>query len=284
MLQSIADYFAHIPSLHRALILAGGITLFWMVESVAPLFTFRYNKWKHALPNFFFTATTIVVNFSLAFLIVQTGNFVVTYHIGLLQWVPMPLWLQMLAGLMVLDLVGAWLAHWTQHKVKWMWRFHMVHHADTHVDTTTANRHHPVESVFRLLFTLLAILVCGAPMWLVFLYQSLSVVLSQFNHANMRMPLWLDTGLSWIIVSPNMHKVHHHYMLPQTDTNYGNIFSVWDRLFRTYDQTPVEQLNYGLDILDNSRDRNLGYQLTVPFDSSIKSAADEGFVPNIPLK
>lgn len=284
MLQKVVDYYTTIPSSHRALILAGGITFFWLIEYIIPLFTFKYNKWKHAWPNLFLTITTIVVNFSFAFLILKTSEFVHAKNIGVLQWIAMPLWLQILVGLLLLDLVGAWLAHFTQHKVKWMWKFHMVHHADTYVDTTTANRHHPIESVVRVAFTLTAIIVSGAPMWLVFLYQSLSVVLSQFNHANMRMPHLLDTAISWIIVSPNMHKVHHHYKLPETDTNYGNIFSIWDRLFRTYMFTPAKDLNYGLDILDNTRDQDLGYQLKVPFDKNIKSAKDEGFVENVPVK
>lgn len=284
MLQKVVDYYTTIPSSHRALILAGGITFFWLIEYIIPLFKFRYNKWRHAWPNLFFTFTTIVVNFSFAFLILKTSDFVDQKNIGVLQWIAMPLWLQIIVGLMLLDLVGAWLAHFTQHKVKWMWKFHMVHHADTYVDTTTANRHHPIESVVRVIFTLTAIIVSGAPMWLVFLYQSLSVVLSQFNHANMRMPHILDTAISWVIVSPNMHKVHHHYKLPETDTNYGNIFSIWDRLFRTYMFTPPNKLNYGLDILDNTRDQDLVYQLKVPFDKNIKSAKDEGFVENVPVK
>ena len=130
-----------------------------------------------------------------------------------------------------------------------MWKFHMVHHADTHVDTTTANRHHPGESVLRAVFTMFGVFICGAPIWLLMMYQSLSVVATQFNHANIRLPLWIDKALSWFLVSPNMHKVHHHYMRPQTDSNYGNIFSVWDRLFGTYNDTPVEQIQYGLDVL-----------------------------------
>ena len=121
---------------------------------------------------------------------------------------------------MLLDLIGAWLIHLVEHKVKWMWKFHVVHHSDRFVDTTTANRHHPVESMFRAVFTLLAVLVAGTPIWLVMLYQSLSVVLSQFNHANITLPAWLDKSISWLIVSPNMHKVHHHYLQPLTDTNY----------------------------------------------------------------
>jgi len=96
-------------------------------------------------------------------------------------------------------------------------------------------------------------------------------VLTQFNHANIRLPLWLDTALSWVIVSPDMHKVHHHYMRPQTDSNYGNIFSFWDRIFGTYNNTPVDQVQYGLDVLDGNKDENISFQLGVPFNKKIKT-------------
>ncbi|MGT0049019.1 sterol desaturase family protein, partial [Helicobacter pylori] len=168
----------------------------------------------------FFTITTIVVNFAFALLIVKTSDWAIANKFGLLQIVVLPTWVIMIGGMLLLDLVGAYFIHFIEHKIKWMWKFHMVHHADTYVDTTTANRHHPGESVFRAVFTTIGVLVCGAPMWLVMLYQSMSAVLSQFNHANMRIPLWIDNALSWVIVSPNMHKVHHHYVRPQTDSNY----------------------------------------------------------------
>lgn len=271
MIEDIIEYFETIPSLHRAIILAGGITFFWMLETAIPVFTFKYNKWKHAGVNIFFTITTILVNFSFALLIVKSSDWTVINDFGLLQIVAMPLWVFMLVGLLLLDLLGAWLIHFIEHKIKWMWKFHMVHHADTHVDTTTANRHHPGESVFRAIFTMIGAVICGAPMWLIMMYQSLSVVLTQFNHANIRLPLWLDDAISWILVSPNMHKVHHHYMRPQTDSNYGNIFSIWDRLFGTYNSTPVEKISYGLDVLSDETDEQLGYQLKIPFDNSVKT-------------
>lgn len=235
------------------------------------MFGFKYNKWKHASINIFFTITTIVINFAFALLIVQSSDWAVANGVGLLQWMNVNQWLFLILGLLLLDLIGAWFIHFIEHKIKWMWKFHMVHHADTHVDTTTANRHHPGESVFRAVFTMIGVIVCGAPMWLVMLYQSMSAVLSQFNHANIRLPLWLDKAISWVIVSPDMHKVHHHYVRPQTDSNYGNIFSVWDRLFGTFNYTPVEQLRYGLDVLDDSTDENLTYQLKIPFDSKVKT-------------
>lgn len=271
MVESIVHYFETIPSLHRALILAGGISFFWIIEGAVPLFRFQYHKWRHAALNIFFTITTIVINFAFALLLVKASDWVVGKRYGLMQLMEMPLWLFMILGLLLMDLIGAYLIHFIEHKVKWMWKFHMVHHADTHVDTTTANRHHPGESVFRAVFAVLATIICGAPMWLVMLYQSMSAVLSQFNHANIRLPQWLDDAVSWVIISPNMHKVHHHFERPQTDSNYGNIFSIWDRLFQTYDHTPIDQVKYGLDVLDNSKDENLGFQLNIPFDGKVKT-------------
>jgi sterol desaturase/sphingolipid hydroxylase (fatty acid hydroxylase superfamily) len=251
--------------------LAGGITLFWMIEGVFPLFGFKYNKVKHASINIFFTVTTIVINFAFALLMVKTSDWTIQNHFGILQLVDLPTWATMVGGLLLLDLVGAYTIHFVEHKVKWMWKFHMVHHADTHVDTTTANRHHPGESVFRAVFTIIGVAICGAPMWTVMLYQSMSAVLSQFNHANLRLPLAIDNALSWIIVSPNMHKVHHHYQQPQTDSNYGNIFSIWDRMFGTFNYTPIEEVRYGLDVLDDTTDEQLAFQLKIPFDGSIRT-------------
>lgn len=263
----IADYFGHIPSTHRSAILVGGILFFWLLEGAWPLFHFGYNKWKHAGVNIFFTITTILVNFPLAFLLVLCSDFCVNNQFGILQWLPvLPLWLYAIIGLLVLDLVGAWLAHWTQHKTKWLWQFHIVHHADHEVDTTTANRHHPGESLIRFIFTMAAIIIAGAPMWLIFLYQSLSVILSQFNHANIVLPEWLHKVLSLLIVTPNMHHVHHHYVQPYTDSNYGNIFSVWDRLFGTYKSMFQKDIVYGVDthpeVTENSKISNL---LMIPF-------------------
>ncbi|MFM9013439.1 MAG: sterol desaturase family protein, partial [Gemmatimonadota bacterium] len=164
-MESLVQYFASIPSSHRALILAGGIACFWLWESAGPLIRFRSDKWSHALVNFFFTGTTIVVNFALAFLLLLASEWSVANGVGLLALVPnWPLWAQMVVGLLVLDLVAAWLAHWVQHKTPLLWRLHLVHHSDTEVDTTTANRHHPGESVVRFAFTTLAVLVTGAPM------------------------------------------------------------------------------------------------------------------------
>lgn len=102
MLENIIQYFDTIPSLHRALILAGGITFFWLIEGVIPLFGFRYNKWKHASINIFFTITTIVINFAFALVIVKSSDWAVAHQFGLLQLVEMPVWVFMIGGVIVI--------------------------------------------------------------------------------------------------------------------------------------------------------------------------------------
>ena len=266
-MEQIIAYFETIPSWHRSLILVGGITFFWILEGFVPLFSIPYKKWRHSVPNFFFTLTTILVNFQLAFLLLKTSDWTMENQFGIINWLPqMPLWLYAVLGVMFLDLIGAYAAHWVEHKVKPLWMVHLVHHSDHNVDTTTANRHHPLESVIRYIFTLAGVFIVGAPIGIIMLYQSLSVVLSQFNHANIKLPKKVDTAISWFIVSPDMHKVHHHYKLPYTDSNYGNIFSIWDRLFGTYMAMDMDKIVYGVDTFpDEKENSSVGGLLKQPF-------------------
>jgi sterol desaturase/sphingolipid hydroxylase (fatty acid hydroxylase superfamily) len=251
-MEMIMMYFETIPSLHRSLLLVGGLTFFWILEGHFFLFNYTYSKWKHALPNLFFTLTTILINFLLAFLLIQTSNWTVNSSFGILHWIPeVPLWLEVLFGILLMDLVGAYLPHWVEHQVKPLWMVHLVHHSDHKVDATTANRHHPFESIIRFSFTLLGIALIGANIGIVMMYQSLSVIATQLTHANIKLPKKIDHLISYFFVSPDMHKIHHHYRLPFTDSNYGNIFSIWDRLFGTYMPMDREKLIFGVDVFYN---------------------------------
>lgn len=266
-MESIVEYFRTIPSLHRSILLVGGITFFWLLEGAIPLFKFNYKKWRHALPNLFFTLTTIVINFGLAFLLLKTADWVEINQFGIINWLPeMPLWLYAFLGVFLLDFFGAYLAHLVEHRVKPLWMVHLVHHTDHKVDTTTGNRHHPLESIVRFSFTLMGVFLVGTPIALVFLYQSLSIVFTQLTHANIRMPKSVDKAISYVFVSPDMHKIHHHYRLPYTDANYGNIFSVWDRLLGTYMYLDREKIVYGVDVFpDESKNSNVVELLKQPF-------------------
>tara|TARA_B100001173_G_scaffold121741_1_gene105855 strand:+ start:134 stop:970 length:837 start_codon:yes stop_codon:yes gene_type:complete len=266
-MDNLIEYFENIPSIHRALILVGGISFFWILEGTVPLFAFRYKKWKHAFPNLFFTFTTIIINFLLAFLLLYTSDWVVENEYGFIHlFNGIPLIIEVFLAVLLLDFIGAFLAHYVEHKINPLWMIHLVHHSDHNVDTTTANRHHPLESLIRFSFTLFAILIVGAPIGYVMLYQSLSVILTQFNHANIKLPRKIDKWLSYLIVSPDMHKIHHHYRLPYTDANYGNIFSIWDRIFGTFMDLDREKIIYGVDVFpDEYKNSNIKDLLKQPF-------------------
>ncbi len=275
-METLLNYFEAIPSTHRSALLIGGITLFWILEGMLPLFNFKYKKWRHALPNLFFTLTTVIINFALAGLLIFTSFWVKENNFGIINWLPeMPLWLYALLGVLFLDFFGAYLAHYVEHKVKPLWMVHLVHHSDHNVDTTTANRHHPIESIIRFAFTLAGVFIVGAPIAIVFLYQSMSLVATQFTHANIKMSKRVDKLISYVFISPDMHKIHHHYKLPYTDSNYGNIFSIWDRLFGTYMYMNREDIVYGVDTFPNEEENgSLIHLLKQPFHKYRKPTTD----------
>ena len=152
-----------------------------------------------------------------------------------------------------------------------MWRLHIVHHSDKNVDASTGTRHHPFDFIIRETFALVAVIIMGMPISFYFFYRILSVLFTYFTHANISLPKQLDKLLSYIIVTPNMHKFHHHYQLPWTDSNYGNMLSIWDRFFGTFVYDDVSKIKYGLDISDHIDDENISLQLGIPFNRNVVS-------------
>lgn len=266
-MESLINFFEDIPTTFRAGLLIGGIFLFWVIEGVFPLFEFRYRKVRHALINGVLTVFFVGIGLAFAGILLWSSEWVTENNFGILNRISMPVWLQCVIGVMLLDFFGAYLIHWIEHKVKWMWKFHLVHHSDTTVDVTTGLRHHPGEAIFRMIFTILGVIIVGAPIWIVFLYQSISALFAHLTHANIQMPKKVDQALSYVFITPLMHKVHHHYMQPLTDTNYGNIFAIWDRLFDTFAQVEdSRELKYGIDThMDPEENERIGNLLKIPF-------------------
>ena len=267
MLNDIIIYFDGIPSIIRSIFLIVGLAFFLILEAGIPLIRFKYNKLKHAAINIFFTLTTLIINLLGSSLIFLASQYNANNGTGLLNLIEMPIWLNILCGLMLLDLIGAWLIHWIEHNVKWMWKFHIIHHTDTEVDVTSGLRHHPVESVFRLLFTSLAVFISGASFGVVMLYQTLSAFFAHLTHANILVPNTIDKVLDKVFVTPHFHKIHHHYILPYTDRNYGNIFSIWDILLGTsITVNEMGDLIYGLDThMEEKETSNIKTMLLIPF-------------------
>lgn len=270
MTDAIIQYFSNLEQrpLERLAILVGGLLFFWIIEGSIPLMPLRYkqNKWRHAAVNFGFTLIHLIIHTFLALIIIRISDWCKTNEFGLVYWLNAGIWTTVLIAFLTLDFFGGWLVHMTEHKVPVLWRFHVVHHADNNVDVTTGLRHHPVESILRGLFFFMGIIVSGAPMFAVMIFQTILIVATAFTHANIRLPKQIDAALSWVLVSPNMHKVHHHWKQPYTDSNYGAVLSIWDRLLGTFMKLDATQIRYGLDrYYPNEKDEQFGELLTKPF-------------------
>jgi sterol desaturase/sphingolipid hydroxylase (fatty acid hydroxylase superfamily) len=275
MWQNIIDHFQTLERhpVERMFLLVGGMLLLWMLEGAIPLLVLSYkkNKWRHASINLSFTVIHLIIHTGIAVLIVMISDACKRNDIGLVNWIHASTFWTVVLSFLVLDFFGGWLVHVVQHKTRFLWRFHVIHHSDNSVDVTTGLRHHPVESVLRGIFFMAGVLASGAPMYAVMIFQTLLVLSTQFTHANINLPRWLDKPLSYLIVSPNMHKVHHHWQLPYTDSNYGAVLSIWDRMFGTYEKLEPSQIKYGLDhYYPNEQDENFGLLMRQPFQKHMR--------------
>ena len=266
----ILEYFNNLEHkpLHRLAFLAGSILVLWIIEGGIPLITMRYKKTKfrHAMINFAFTFFHLIIHAILAVYVVLICDWCVNNHFGVVQWLDLPVWGIVIFGIFSMDFFGGWLVHITEHKVPLLWRIHLLHHTDTNVDVTSGLRHHPFEAFFRWIFFSMGILLMGLPIYAVMIAQTIMSMFTMFTHANINLPGWLDKAMSYILISPNMHKVHHHYKQPYTDSNYGTAFSIWDRLFGTYTYLDPRQITYGLDkYYDMEKDEDFMSLIKSPF-------------------
>lgn len=270
MWDRIIEYFSTLENrpVERMAFLVGGLLIFWLIEGAIPLLPLSYkkNKAQHAVVNFSFTIIHLVIHTFLAILIIRLSDWCKAENFGLVYWLNTNVLGTIVISLLALDFFGGWLVHIIEHKVYLLWKFHVVHHADNNVDVTTGLRHHPVESVLRGLFFFAGILVSGAPMYAVMIFQTILVLSAAFTHANINLPPWIDAPLSYVFVSPNMHKVHHHWKQPFTDSNYGAILSIWDRLLGTYKSLGKKEIHYGLDrYYPNEKDEDFLALMKRPF-------------------
>lgn len=262
----VLDYFEAMPTIDRLLWLMCCLSVAQLGQFLSPLRAFDKSKrWAHIRTNVSFLMCSFILNalFSIAALaVISWGE---TYQFGLLYLFDLPVVVAFFIALLVFDVIAQYGIHYCLHKYRFIWCFHRIHHSDTEVSITTGTRHHPVDYCLRELAAILAIIILGAPLAFYVLYRLITIFCTFFTHANMALPARWDAAISNVFVSPNMHKFHHHIEQPLTDTNFGNIFSFWDRLFGTFYYGDVKEVTYGLDVMDASKSNGFLYQLKSPW-------------------
>ncbi len=186
---------------------------------------------------------------------------------GLLRWREFPNVIALPLTIVLLDAAIYW-QHRAMHRFHWLWRIHRVHHSDTGFDVSLALRFHPFEIVLSMLYKLVVIALLGAAPLAVVGYESALLGFALWTHANLALPAGVDRRLRWLIVTPEMHRVHHSVERAETDANYGNILSLWDRLFASYKaapRLPSNQMPIGLALFREPRAQRLTALLEQPF-------------------
>lgn len=242
-------------------------------EIVAPRRALQHPRPARWLTNFSIVVLdSLIIRVLFPAAAVGIAFWVEAQGVGLFPWLSaqgftMPALFVSLFCFVFLDF-AIWAQHVAFHKIPFFWNFHKVHHSDPDFDVTTAIRFHPVEIVLSMLIKAALIIALGAPAIAVFLFEIVLNGAAMFNHSNVKLPAKADAVLRSLIVTPDMHRVHHSVINRETDSNYGFNFSIWDRLFRTYRAQPEgghEAMTIGLSEYQKGEPVHLGWSLWLPF-------------------
>ena len=258
--------------LTRLAVFAGVFLAMALIELLWPRRKLIVSKRKRWLTNIAISVTGTLLLRLMAALAVPVAAIAAAFYaeahqIGLLNQAAWPAWVKLVIALVVLDL-AIWAQHWVSHKVQLLWRLHQVHHADRDIDVTTAVRFHPIEIGLSMLWKIVVVVPLGASPFAVFLFEVILNACAMFNHANIALPQWLDRTLRLLIVTPDMHRVHHSVLRREHDSNYGFNLSIWDRLFRTYTAQPEaghQGMTVGLNPYQSEAPARFGWSLWLPF-------------------
>jgi sterol desaturase/sphingolipid hydroxylase (fatty acid hydroxylase superfamily) len=221
-------------------------------------------RWR---ANLALTALNVAVQSALPVSFFAAAVWASEQRVGVLHRIPLSV-----AAAAVVTLLGrafvSFSTHWLMHKVPWFWRLHRVHHSDIEMDVSTTVRFHPLEFAVGLPLGLPVIVALGASPWAIALYELLDAAVNVLSHANVRLPPRLDVALRYVVVTPDLHRVHHSSHRPETDSNFGAVFPVWDLVFgtfRTETRAPLETMQLGLAELRDERTHRNGWLLASPF-------------------
>ncbi|WP_415401709.1 sterol desaturase family protein [Tateyamaria sp. SN3-11] len=257
-------------ALIRLVVFLGLFSVLATVEALAPRRVRSQKRSQRWVTNWGITiANTVLLRLmaiALPFLAVGAAIDAQAQGWGLFNALMLPTWIEVVAAILILDL-AIWAQHLITHKVPILWRLHQVHHADVDMDVTTAIRFHPVEIALSMLLKIGLVYLLGPAAIAAILFEIILNGTAMFNHANIRLPLWLDAIVRRVLVTPDMHRVHHSVHRHEHDSNYGFALSIWDQMFGTYIPQPAaghDEMEVGLEWQDD-RPARIGWALSLPF-------------------
>lgn len=235
---TLFEYIAEHEQPIRLSFFLGTLAVMALWEIIAPKRALTVSKalrWANNLGLVFFNSFILRLIFPAA--AVGMAAFAAEHGWGLFNYFELPLLITILLSVIIMDFI-IYLQHVLVHAVPALWRLHRVHHADLDYDVTTGARFHTIEIILSMLIKFATIVVLGPPVVAVIIFEVILNAMAMFNHGNVGLPKWLDTPLRWLIVTPDMHRVHHSIEDDETNSNFGFNLSWWDRLFGTYREQP----------------------------------------------
>ncbi|HEX4873975.1 MAG TPA: sterol desaturase family protein [Sphingorhabdus sp.] len=251
-----------------ALLPAMVFVLIALLEIVRPRRELRFGRFRRWTTSLILFLSNRVTIWLLAWVIAVpvAAHWAEKIGIGLFNQIALPLWAEWLAAFLLLDF-AMWLQHVLTHKIPLLWRLHKVHHADPDIDVTTSIRFHPGEIAFSVAWKSVWVLLLGVSAPVIVAFEAWLAANAAFNHGNVELPRWFDRLIRHILVTPDMHLVHHSVIKREQQSNYGFALTVWDRLFRTYraesDSGRTQQC-VGLSETRDERPTHAGFSLKLP--------------------
>jgi len=244
----ISDYYWAYSYGINQMVLFGSIALFWSFDGWLAHFHHSDRNLRHGINNILLALVNVLVVLTLALGATNLILMVESRQWGVMTFLDFPIWLKIILGILWVDFI-IYFTHFLKHRWNWLWRLHLVHHNDSQVDATTVLRQHPGEAIVSFIALTSTTALLGIPAFAITVFYVIANPITVLQHVNIRIPEKLDRWLSYVFNTPNMHKVHHLEEIALSNSNYGYVFSLWDRCFGTF-IPPSKDLEWKFGMID----------------------------------
>lgn len=246
-------------------IIIGLLAFFFSLEQILNNpFSFK-KRGEHLFQNILFQIVFFIINLFFITILIYCIEWLNAKEIGLFFLIGLPFWGKLILSVVLFDFTTYWL-HRASHKVPLLWRLHRVHHSDTTMDSSTTFRFHPIElAIVYQAGNIVAAGIFGLDVTSLALYYFIVYIFFFLEHSNLNYPNWLNNTIGLVFVMPDHHRVHHHQEQFYTDSNFADIFIIWDRIFGTFKLISVQQMNYGLIEFEGEKKQSFLYLMKSPF-------------------